>query len=62
MLLFLSILFYAIVVRALLTRNFTLQGGTYDFHEHPVQFVIVVVFLFAVATGCLVKWVGDVFG
>jgi hypothetical protein len=50
--LLLAILFLALFVSAIIRGKFSYGKADYDFHEHPVQFVIVLVFILGVSALC----------
>lgn len=53
---FLFLIFFAWFVSAVIRRRFTYGKIDYDFHEHPVQYVIVCLFILSVAAFCMWRW------
>ena len=56
MALLLSILFLALFISAIIRGKFSYGKADYDFHEHPVQFVIVLVFILGVSALCFYRF------
>ena len=56
MALLLAILFLALFVSAIIRGKFSYGKADYDFHEHPVQFVIVLVFILGVSVLCFYRF------
>ena len=54
--LLLALLFLALFIRAIVRGKFSYGKADYDFHEHPVQFVIVVVFILGVSALCFYRF------
>jgi len=54
--LLLAILFLALFVSAIIRGKFSYGKADYDFHEHPVQFVIVLVFILGVSVLCFYRF------
>ena len=54
--LLLAILFFAFFISAIVRGNFSYGKADYDFHEHPVQFVIVTTFILGVAVLCFYRF------
>ncbi len=57
MTLFLGILFLALFISAIVRGKFTYGQADYDFHEHPVQFIIVVVFILGMSVLCFYRFI-----
>ncbi|MCF0215993.1 MAG: hypothetical protein HUK21_05925 [Fibrobacteraceae bacterium] len=57
MALLLSLVFFAFVVSAVIRRNFSYGGSTFEFKEHPVQFVIVVLFFLGCGIFCMNRFI-----
>ena len=57
MTLLLGILFLALFISAIVRGNFTYGQADYDFHEHPIQFVIVLTFILGVAALCFYRFI-----
>jgi hypothetical protein len=53
------ILFFSWFVSAVIRGNFSYSNADYSFKEHPVQYVIVCVFLLAVSAFCMWRWLID---
>ena len=51
-----GILFFSLFVSALIRGNFSYGKADYDFHEHPVQFVIVLVFILGISALCFYRF------
>lgn len=49
MTLLLAILFIAMFIGAAVRRNFSYGPIDYDFHEHPVQYIIILLFFLGMA-------------
>ena len=56
MALLLSILFLALFISAIIRGKFSYGKADYDFHEHPVQFVIVLVFILGISALCFYRF------
>ena len=54
--LLLALLFLALFISAIIRGKFSYGKADYDFHEHPVQFVIVVVFILGVSALCFYRF------
>ena len=54
--LLLALLFLALFVRAIVRGKFSYGKADYDYHEHPVQFVIAVVFILGVSALCFYRF------
>ena len=54
--LLLALLFLALSISAIIRGKFSYGKADYDFHEHPVQFVIVVVFILGVSALCFYRF------
>ena len=54
--LLLAILFLALFVSAIVRGSFSYGKADYDFHEHPVQFVIVLAFILGVSALCFYRF------
>ena len=54
--LLLAVLFFALFISAIIRGNFSYGKADYDFHEPPVQFVIVVVFILGVSALCFYRF------
>jgi hypothetical protein len=54
--LLLAILFFAFFISAIVRGNFSYGKADYDFREHPVQFVIVTIFILGVAILCFYRF------
>ena len=54
--LLLAILFLALFVSAIVRGRFSYGKADYDFHEHPVQFVIVLAFILGVSVLCFYRF------
>ena len=59
MTLLLGILFLALFISAIVRGKFTYGQADYDFHEHPVQFIIVVVFILGMSVLCFYRCIID---
>lgn len=57
MTLLLGILFLALFISAIVRGKFTYGQADYDFHEHPVQFIIVVVFILGMSVLCFYRFI-----
>lgn len=57
--LLLGILFLALFISAIVRGKFTYGQADYDFHEHPVQFIIVVVFILGMSVLCFYRFIID---
>lgn len=57
MTLLLGILFLALFISAIIRGKFTYGQADYDFHEHPIQFVIVLTFILGVAALCFYRFI-----
>ncbi len=55
MTLLLGILFLALFISAIVRGKFTYGQADYDFHEHPIQFVIVLIFILGVSALCFYR-------
>lgn len=51
-----AILFLALFISAIVRGNFSYGKADYDFHEHPVQFVIVVIFILGMSVLCFYRF------
>ena len=51
-----ALLFLALFVSAIVRGRFSYGKADYDFHEHPVQFVIVLVFILCVSALCFYRF------
>ena len=54
--LLLAILFLAFFISAVVRGNFSYGNADYSFQEHPVQFVIVTVFILGVSVLCFYRF------
>ena len=54
--LLLALLFLALFISAIIRGKFSYGKADYDFHEHPVQFVIVLVFILGVSALCFYRF------
>ena len=54
--LLLALLFLALFISAVVRGKFSYGKADYDFHEHPVQFVIVVLFILGVSALCFYRF------
>ena len=54
--LLLALLFLALFISAFVRGSFSYGKADYDFHEHPVQFVIVLVFILGVSALCFYRF------
>ncbi|SHL99575.1 hypothetical protein SAMN05720467_0234 [Fibrobacter sp. UWB7] len=59
MTLLLGILFLALFISAIVRGKFTYGQADYDFHEHPVQFIFVVVFILGMSVLCFYRFIID---
>ena len=59
MTLLLAILFFAFVVGAIIRGHFSYSNVDYSFHEHPVQFIIVLLFMTGLFVLCLYLWLRE---
>jgi hypothetical protein len=57
MTLLLGILFLALFISAIVRGKFTYGQADYDFHEHPIQFVIVLIFILGVSALCFYRFI-----
>jgi len=55
-----AILLYAVVISAVIRGNFTYSGHTYNFKEHPIQFIIVITVFLGTGTFCFYKFLKDI--
>lgn len=60
MALILALIFLALFVSAIVRGNFSYQNHTYDFHEHPVQFVIVLAFVLIFSIFCFYRFLVEI--
>ncbi|MBR5692347.1 MAG: hypothetical protein IKX42_01465 [Fibrobacter sp.] len=51
-----GIIFFALFVSAIIRGKFSYGSADYDFHEHPVQFVIVLVFILGISALCIYRF------
>ena len=51
-----AVIFFALFISAIIRGKFSYGKADYDFHEHPVQFVIVVVFILGVSALCFYRF------
>lgn len=51
-----AILFLALFISAIVRGNFSYGKADYDFREHPVQFVIVVIFILGMSVLCFYRF------
>jgi len=51
-----GIIFLALFISAIIRGNFSYGSADYDFHEHPVQFVIVLVFILGISALCFYRF------
>ena len=58
--LLLALLFLALFISAIIRGKFSYGKADYDFHEHPVQFVIVVVFILGVSALCFYRFLVEI--
>lgn len=54
--LLLFLIFFALFISALFRGHFTYSNVEYSFREHPVQFVIVLIFILGVSLLCLYRF------
>ena len=54
--LLLALLFLALFISAIVRGKFSYGKADYDFHEHPVQFVIVVIVILGVSALCFYRF------
>ena len=54
--LLLAVIFFALFISAIVRGKFSYGKADYDFHEHPVQFVIVLVFILGVSALCFYRF------
>ena len=54
--LLLAVLFFSLFVSAIVRGKFSYGKVDYDFHEHPVQFVIVLIFILGVSALCFYRF------
>jgi len=57
MTLLLAILFLSLFISAIIRGKFTYGQADYDFHEHPVQFIIVLLFILGLAVLCFYRFI-----
>ena len=50
------LIFFAWFISAVIRGKFSYGKVDYDFHEHPVQYTIVCIFLLGVSAGCLYRF------
>lgn len=51
-----AVLFLALFISALVRGSFSYGKADYDFREHPVQFVIVVIFILGMSVLCFYRF------
>ena len=51
-----GLLFFSLFISVLIRGNFSYGKADYDFHEHPVQFVIVLVFILGISALCFYRF------
>ena len=54
--LLLAVIFFALFISAIIRGRFSYGKVDYDFHEHPVQFVVVLVFILGVSALCFYRF------
>ena len=54
--LLLALLFLALFISAIVRGKFSYGKADYDFHEHPVQFIIVVIVILGVSALCFYRF------
>ena len=54
--LLLALLFLALFISAIVRGKFSYGKADYDFREHPLQFVIVLVFILGVSALCFYRF------
>ena len=54
--LLLAVIFFALFVSAIVRGQFSYGKADYSFRDHPVQFVIVVVFILGVSALCFYRF------
>ena len=59
MTLLLAIIFFVFVVGAIIHGYFSFANVEYSFHEHPVQFIIVLVIMLSAAILCTYLWLKE---
>ncbi|MCF0223694.1 MAG: hypothetical protein HUK20_05445 [Fibrobacter sp.] len=58
--LILSIIFFAWFVTAIVRGYFSYQNSEYSFREHPVQYVILLLFILGFALFCLNRFLNEI--
>ena len=54
--LLLFLIFFAWFISAIIRKRFSYGKADYDFHEHPVQYVLVCIFILAMAALCMYRF------
>ena len=52
----LAALFFSLFVSAIVRGKFSYGKADYDFHEHPIQFIIVLIFILGVSALCFYRF------
>lgn len=57
--LILSLLFFSLFSSAILRGKFSYGKADYDFHEHPIQFVVALLFIFSLSALCFYRFLTE---
>jgi len=55
-----AILFFSLFVSAIIRGRFSYGQADYDFHEHPIQFVIVLIFILGISALCFYRFLVEI--
>lgn len=55
-----AILFFSLFVSAIIRGKFSYGQADYDFHEHPIQFVIVLIFILGISALCFYRFLVEI--